>query len=162
MNIKNNTNDVSINNSENQSIGEFLKICRENSGIEITKVANFLKVRVSDIKSLEENDIDKIAKNIYAKGLIKSYAKYLKINNNIIESKISELSLKSNVDIKKHMFVNIGEYNESSPSNDLVINSLIASTIIFLIFMMIFSSIENNVNSINSENIISDIKKIQD
>jgi cytoskeletal protein RodZ len=162
MNIKNLENNEINDEFENLSIGEFLKKKREESNLEISKVATFLKVRINDIKLLENNDIDKIAKNIYIIGLIKSYAKFLKINNNIIDKKISDLSIRSNTENKKHMLLNIGDDNELSPSLDLVFNSLVAGLIIFLTFMMIFSSIENNANLINTNNIISDIVKLKD
>lgn len=162
MNIKNLENNEVNDEIESLSIGEFLKNKREESNLEISKVATFLKVRINDIKLLENNDIDKIAKNIYIVGLIKSYAKFLKINNNIIDKKISDLSIRSNTENKKHMLLNIGDDNELSPSLDLVFNSLVAGLIIFLTFMMIFSSIENNANLINTDNIISDIVKLKD
>lgn len=162
MNIKNLENNEINDEFENLSIGEFLKKKREESNLEISKVATFLKVRINDIKLLENNDIDKIAKNIYIVGLIKSYAKFLKINNIIIDKKISDLSIRSNTENKKHMLLNIGDDNELSPSLDLVFNSLVAGLIIFLTFMMIFSSIENNANLINTNNIISDIVKLKD
>jgi cytoskeletal protein RodZ len=162
MNIKNLENNSLNDELENLSIGEFLKKKREDSNIEIFKVATFLKVRVNDIKSIENNDIDKIAKNIYIIGLIKSYGKFLKINNNIIDKKICELPIKSNTENKKHMLLNIGDDNELSPSLDLAFNSLVAGLLIFVIFVMIFSSIENNVNLINTDNIISDIVKLKD
>ncbi len=162
MNEESQENILNTNEIENLSIGEFLKKTREDAGIEINKVANFLKVRANDIKLLEDNDIDKIAKSIYIHGLIKSYGKYLKINNNIIEKKIQDLSIKSNLEIKKHLLINVGEDSDLSPSFDLVINILIIAFSLFLIFLMIFSMIENNVNLINTDNIISDIKNIQD
>jgi hypothetical protein len=60
------------------------------------------------------------------------------------------------------MLLNIGDDNELSPSLDLAFNSLVAGLLIFVIFVMIFSSIENNVNLINTDNIISDIVKLKD
>jgi cytoskeletal protein RodZ len=162
MNIKNLENNEVNDEIESLSIGEFFKKKREESNLEISKVATFLKVRINDIKSLENNDIDKIAKNIYIVGLIKSYARFLKINNNIIDKKISDLSIRSNTENKKHILLNIGDDNELSPSLDLVFNSMVAGLIIFLTFMMIFSSIENNANLINTDNIISDIVKLKD
>ena len=94
---------------EQLTLGELLRINRENLNIKIEEIANFLKVRASDIALLENNDIEKIAKNIYIPGLIKSYGKYLKISVKIIDTKIQELSLRSNVEVKKHTLLNIGD-----------------------------------------------------
>jgi cytoskeletal protein RodZ len=65
------------NNLEQLSLGELLKKNRESLDIKIQEVSSFLKVRSSEIKLLENNDIEKIAKSIYIPGLIKSYGKYL-------------------------------------------------------------------------------------
>ena len=89
---KNNNNDF-----DQLTLGDLLRLSREKAEIDIKEIATFLKVRSSDIKLLENNDIEKIAKNIYIPGLIKSYGKYLKINSKIINEKIQELSLRSNI-----------------------------------------------------------------
>ena len=50
---------------EQLTLGDLLRINRENLNIKIEEIANFLKVRISDIALLENNDIEKIAKNIW-------------------------------------------------------------------------------------------------
>ncbi len=147
------------NDFEQLTLGELLRLSREKAKIDIIEVANFLKVRSSDIKLLEDNDIEKIAKNIFIPGLIKSYGKYLKINTKIINEKIQELSLRSNIDVKKHMLLNVGDSKNLSPSKEIFFHSLVASIILFL-FFMIFFSLEQKNDLINTENIISDIQKI--
>lgn len=147
------------NDFEQLTLGELLRSSREKAKIDIIQVANFLKVRSSDIILLENNDIEKIAKNIYIPGLIKSYGKYLKINTKIINEKIQELSLRSNIDVKKHMLLNVGDSKNLSPSKEIFFNSLVASVILFL-FFIIFFSLECKNDLINTENIISDIQKI--
>jgi cytoskeletal protein RodZ len=144
---------------EQLTLGELLKINREKLNIKIEEIANFLKVRTRDIALLENNDIEKIAKNIYIPGLIKSYGKHLKISVKIIDAKIQELSLRSNVEVKKHTLLNIGDNRELSPSKEFFLNSLIISTILFL-FFMIFFSLERKNELINTDNIISDTQKI--
>ena len=144
---------------EQLTLGELLRINRENLNIKIEEIANFLKVRISDIALLENNDIEKIAKNIYIPGLIKSYGKHLKISTKIIDAKIQELSLRSNVEVKKHTLLNIGDNRELSPSKEFFFNSLVVSTILFL-FFVIFFSFERKNELINTDNIISEIQKI--
>ena len=144
---------------EQLTIGELLKINREKLNIKIEEIANFLKVRTRDIALLENNDIEKIAKNIYIPGLIKSYGKHLKISAKIIDIKIQELSLRSNVEVKKHILLNIGDSRELSPNKEIFFNSLIISTILFL-FFVIFFSFERKNELINTDNIISEIQKI--
>ncbi len=122
---------------EQLSLGELLKINREKHNIKIEEISNFLKVRSSDIALLENNDIEKIAKNIYIPGLIKSYGNHLKINAKIIDEKIHELSLRSNVEVKKHTLLNIGDDRELSPNKEFFFNSLIISIILLLVFIIL-------------------------
>lgn len=145
---------------ENLPVGEFLKNIRENQAIEIEKVSKFLKVRIKDINYLESNEIDKIEKNIYIVGLIKSYANFLKVNEKIIENKILDLGLKSNVENKRHTLINIGENRDLSPANDLLFNAIIASVFIIIFSLVIINIFNTQRNIISSETIISDIQKI--
>lgn len=151
---KNNNNDF-----DQLTLGDLLRLTREKAEIDIKEIANFLKVRSNDIKLLENNDIEKIAKNIYIPGLIKSYGKYLKINSKIINEKIQELSLRSNVEVKKHTLINLGDDRSLSPSKNLYFNSVVMF-VTLLLFLIIFFSLEHKKEIINTKNIISDIQKI--
>lgn len=147
------------NDFDHLTLGELLNQSREKLEIEIKEVANFLKVRPNDIKLLENNDIEKIAKNIYIPGLIKSYGKYLKINNKIINEKIQELSLRSNIEVKKHTLINLGDDRSLSPSKNFFYNSMIAFVVLSFFFILLFI-LEHKNELINTKNIISDIQKI--
>lgn len=151
---KNNNNDF-----DQLTLGDLLRLTREKAEIDIKEIANFLKVRSNDIKLLENNDIEKIAKNIYIPGLIKSYGKFLKINSKIINEKIQELSLRSNVEVKKHTLINLGDDRSLSPSKNLYFNSVVMF-VTLLLFLIIFFSLEHKKEIINTKNIISDIQKI--
>ena len=154
INNKNNNNDF-----DQLTLGDLLRLSREKTEIDIKEIATFLKVRSSDIKLLENNDIEKIAKNIYIPGLIKSYGKYLKINSKIINEKIQELSLRSNIEVKKHTLINLGDDRNLSPSKNLYFNSVVMF-VTLLLFLIIFFSLEHKKEIINTKNIISDIQKI--
>ena len=154
INNKNNNNDF-----DQLTLGDLLRLSREKAEIDIKEIATFLKVRSSDIKLLENNDIEKIAKNIYIPGLIKSYGKYLKINSKIINEKIQELSLRSNIEVKKHTLINLGDDRNLSPSKNLYFNSVVMF-VTLLLFLIIFFSLEHKKEIINTKNIISEIQKI--
>ena len=154
INNKNNNTDF-----DQLTLGDLLRLSREKAEIDIKEIATFLKVRSSDIKLLENNDIEKIAKNIYIPGLIKSYGKYLKINSKIINEKIQELSLRSNIEVKKHTLINLGDDRNLSPSKNLYFNSVVMF-VTLLLFLIIFFSLEHKKEIINTKNIISDIQKI--
>ncbi|MFM7620900.1 MAG: helix-turn-helix domain-containing protein [Alphaproteobacteria bacterium] len=146
---------------EDYSLGEILKLKRQKLHIEIPTACDFLKVKSRDLIAIENNEIDKISKNIYAPGLIKSYAKYLKINQKTIEHKIKEHHFKSNTENKKHILVNIGEHLELTPKKELFVNCLVISLIIFIFSLSIFSIKNKHQIALGTNEIIDEIKKLE-
>jgi hypothetical protein len=149
-----------INEINKLDIGDLLKKNREILGLSIIDVANIIKVKEKDIFKLENNNIEEIEKNIYIIGLIKSYGKLLKINNKIIEEKLDDLSIKLNIDIKKHTLLNLEENKEFKPSKNLLFKSYVLLFFILLFLILILFVNENNLNLINTNLIISDLIKI--
>lgn len=60
--------------------GELLKKKREESGQELKEIAYILKIRCDYLKAIEDGAFEKLPAAIYAKGYIKEYSKYLRIN----------------------------------------------------------------------------------
>lgn len=58
-------------------IGERLREMRESHGVSIEEAAEDLKIKPSQLKSLEDGDIKKFKDVLYVKTFIKDYAKYL-------------------------------------------------------------------------------------
>lgn len=65
----------------NPSIGERLKSKRLELKLTVEKVSNELKIRPEFIKALEADDYTIFASDVYAKGFIKNYAKFLGLNS---------------------------------------------------------------------------------
>ena len=60
-----------------KEIGEKLKETRESMGITIEEAANDLKIRASQVESIEDGDKDAFKDIFYLKMFIKNYSKYL-------------------------------------------------------------------------------------
>ena len=89
-------------------IGEFLKERRQNLKLEITDVSSYLKVKAHDIEAIENDNLAGVTKHLYVPGLIRSYARFLKLDPKVIEENIRVLPIESNVKNKKHQLLNIG------------------------------------------------------
>lgn len=151
-------NEKFFENEANQlNIGELLKNYRQKHQYEIKEIASYLRVKEEDLLMLENNNIDKIAKNIYIPGLIKTYGKFLQISNVLIEEKLLDINIRSNTEIKKHTLLNIGENNELAPTKNMVIKSSLIFMFIFLTSLIIFFYSKNNQNIINTKNILLEI-----
>ena len=60
-----------------KEIGEKLKEAREAMGITIEEAATDLKIRASQVESIEDGDKDAFKDIFYLKMFIKNYSKYL-------------------------------------------------------------------------------------
>ncbi len=140
------------------SIGQILKEKRQQSEISIADACTYLKVKKIDIEAVESDDFERLSSHIYALGFIRSYAKLLKLDTQIIEEKIKKLPIKSNVENKKHLLVNIGEEEKFSPNKEIFFNALIISILLFLITLSIYNSVEKNSDLITSETLVRELE----
>ncbi|HHY36495.1 MAG TPA: helix-turn-helix domain-containing protein [Firmicutes bacterium] len=60
-----------------EEIGQFLKRMREEKGISLRTVAEETKIRVRYLKALEEGDYANLPGDVYARGFLRSYARFL-------------------------------------------------------------------------------------
>lgn len=58
-------------------LGEILKKTRLSQGIKLEKVASDLKIRITNLKALEEEDFARFPAEVYTMGYIRAYALYL-------------------------------------------------------------------------------------
>ncbi len=73
-----------------KEIGEKLKEAREEHGVSLEEVAEDLNLRVSQIQNIEEGNL-KVFKDIfYLKSFIRSYAKYLGLDDEKIMDEVNE------------------------------------------------------------------------
>lgn len=91
---------------ENTTIGEIFKQYRLQNHLTISDVAAYLKLKEKDISDLEDDLIYDKKPTIFIRSLIKGYAKFLKINNKILEEKLESLSQKRESATKQHLLEN--------------------------------------------------------
>lgn len=60
--------------------GETLKQKREESGKALKEIAQTLKIRADYLKAIEDEEFEKLPVAVYAKGYIRDYARFLKID----------------------------------------------------------------------------------
>ena len=145
---------------EEVSVGQILKNKRQKLKIEIEDVAAYLKMKLRDIEALENDDLSSIIKHLYLPGLLRSYARFLKIDQRIIEEKIKLLHIEPNTNNKKHQLLNIGENIDLTPDNNVFVNFLAISVLLFFILLSIYNFSENKSPIINSDNLVEELKKI--
>ena len=85
-----------------KNIGLKLKDKREENGLSIEEVAEDLKMRPSQISSIEEGKTEDFKDVFYLKYFIRDYAKYLGLDSERILDEFNELTGVLNVVNKKH------------------------------------------------------------
>lgn len=63
---------------------EILKEKREESGKALKEIAHTLKIRADYLKAIEDEEFEKLPVAVYAKGYIRDYARFLKIDPEVI------------------------------------------------------------------------------
>lgn len=64
---------------ETLTFGEKLKKAREEAGLTRQKVAQLLNIQIRYLQSLEEEEIEKLPSDVYTKGLLRKYARFLNL-----------------------------------------------------------------------------------
>lgn len=142
------------------SLGEILRNKREAMRMEIIEVSANLRIKQSDIVAIESDEIAKITSHIYVPGLIRSYAKFLHIEPNIVEEQIARLKIRSNVDVKKHMLMNIGEDDHLSPNKNFLLNAAIATLLMILLLFPLYNHSQNKSDLIKNSDLISQLNEV--
>lgn len=122
----------------NESIGSKLKKQRLLLGINLKVISEQLKIRVDYLEAIESDDYTIFTSDIYAKGFIKNYAKYLGLNSDSFVASYRRDVEKVNLDVKKQTNLN----KSSSKKGSLKINTkllfIFCSTFIIILTVLLF------------------------
>ncbi len=141
------------------SLGKMLQKRRQELKMDIEEISSYLRVKKYDVEAIENDDLSAVTKHLYVLGLIRSYARFLKIDLDKIEEKIRGLSIKSNVENKKHQLLNIGENIDLTPDRDSLFNFLLISILLFLIFLSLYNFYYDKSSLITNNNLIQELEQ---
>lgn len=85
-----NTKEVNTKEDKDITVGELLKKHREEQKLNIADVVFNIKIKYSHIEAIESNSFNKLPGITYALGYIKSYAKFLKVDPNLVLKKLEQ------------------------------------------------------------------------
>lgn len=71
--------------------GAYLRAVRERSGISLATVSQALKITVTQLENIECHRFEKLPALVYLKGFLRSYARYLRVNEEEVVSAYLEL-----------------------------------------------------------------------
>ena len=82
---------------ENLTLGTEIRDARERAGYTIAKVAEITRIRETLIKDIESDEFSSCGGNAYARGHIRTIAKVLNLNADLLIEKFDPINLLLNV-----------------------------------------------------------------
>ncbi|KJS82786.1 MAG: hypothetical protein JM58_13955 [Peptococcaceae bacterium BICA1-8] len=119
-------------------IGDLFKTNRENRGLTLSDVENGTKIRSKYIKAIEQEDFDLIPGKVYVKGFIKSYAKFLEIENNEEIANFLEENIVKTLDIEKN-----GAFQENNQPLTKGLQKKYITIILSIIAIVVLFGVQN-------------------
>ncbi|KJS23427.1 MAG: hypothetical protein VR72_00980 [Clostridiaceae bacterium BRH_c20a] len=119
-------------------IGDLFKTNRVNRGLTLTDVENSTKIRSKYIKAIEQENFDLIPGKVYVKGFIKSYAKFLEIENNEEIKNFLEENIVKTLDIEK-----TGAFQVNNRSSLKGLQKKYITVVLSLIAVLILFGVQN-------------------
>ena len=111
-----------IENNEETNVGKILRARRESLGLSIKEVSSRLKIKDSDIISLEKNDYLALKPELYLYGFVKSYATILKIDDKEVAQYLGQVPKRCNIQNKEYQLVGSdGEKIKNPDKYDFII-----------------------------------------
>ena len=69
-----------------QSLSALLKNRREDLNFSLETVSDQTKIRIEYLKDLEEAKYDEFPSEVYLKGFLKTYARFLNLDNSLVQA----------------------------------------------------------------------------
>ncbi len=89
---QNNGNILMTNqNEDSQTLGQTLKIAREEKGFSIEMISRHTKINTSTLHAIEKDDTDSLPNIAYLRGFVKSYAKIVNLEESLALEKLNML-----------------------------------------------------------------------
>lgn len=118
------------------TVGERLKEKREEEGISIKEISEKLKIKMSYLEDLEENNYDKLPPDVYVKGFIRSYAQFVGFDaQKMVNLYSKEKDIDDKIRNKKNSKRKINKRKKFLISNYIIITPKIL-TVVFSLFIL--------------------------
>ena len=101
---------------ETLTLGEKLKKIRSERRISLTDISRFTKIQLKYLEDIEEGNYEKLPSDVYVKGFLKSYAKFLSVSGgSLIRLYQKERGIKRSLDKNSSNYIKQPEFLNISP-----------------------------------------------
>lgn len=163
---------IQENRKENETIGTYLKRVRSTCGHTLEDVAHVTKINLRYLEAIENDEFSKIPGDTFLKGFLRSYARFLNIDEHELTGKLKEknktesntLKIHTHEEYKKHK----GNGISVTPKNIKIILTTAGGLIVIILLVLFFSSgretstVQSSKNiHVNSNSAVDEVKQIQ-
>lgn len=113
-------------------VGADLKAARERKDLKIDDVAKSIRISSVYIKAIEEGRFDDLPGEAYIVGFIKSYSKYLDLDQNTIFEQFKKESIRSQ---SLALEFPVTRYRENFPTKKIILSSLVIFIISYFVYI---------------------------
>lgn len=118
-------------------VGEMLRRAREEKGLSIAEIANALCIRSTHLQALEQGSYAELPALVYARGFVRSYAEYLKLDPTVVLEQF-RLETANQEQAKDAVYIPANS-NKHMPGKPVIVGSLVAFLLIVLIWNAVSS-----------------------
>lgn len=152
--------DVDLNpehKKNDETVGEFLKRVRNICGYTIEDVANDTRINLRYLDAIEHDDFSKLPGETFLNGFLRSYARFLNIDENEIVGKLKEVKRTDPQSLNRYSVEGYNKDNrrgiQLSPKNIKIVITFAGGLFFILILVLLFGSGRNTSTIRNSQNV---------
>ncbi|MBI5192628.1 MAG: DUF4115 domain-containing protein [Nitrospirae bacterium] len=145
------------NRKENETIGTYLKRVRTTCGHTLEDVAQVTKINIRYLEAIENDEFSKIPGDTFLKGFLRSYSRFLNIDEHEITGRLKEKNKAESNTLKIHTHEeykkNKGNGIRVTPKNIKIILTSAGGLVVILLLVLFFSSGRETTTIQSSKNI---------
>ncbi|PPR77232.1 MAG: hypothetical protein CFH01_01644, partial [Alphaproteobacteria bacterium MarineAlpha2_Bin1] len=136
-------------------VGSDLKAVRNRKGLKVDDVANSIRISSTYIKAIEEGRFDDLPGEAYIAGFIKTYSKYLGLDQNTVFEQFKKETVRTQ---SLTLEFPITRYRENFPTKKIILSCLALIISAYFVYIYIEGGDREVVNNIGAvpERIIND------
>jgi len=126
------------------TLGKYLRSAREARGIDLHEAAQQTRISINYLRALEEEDFSRLPGEVFVRGFLKNYGKFLRLDESQILKKYGELSApKSEAGpvTEKEQAAAGSEHEKKTPRSTTIETILWGSGIVIALILFMFTSL---------------------
>jgi hypothetical protein len=127
------------------TLGQYLRSAREARGIDLHEAAQQTRIGIAYLRALEEEDFSRLPGEVFVRGFLKNYGKFLRLDESQLLKKYAELSAPKSeagpVAEKVPLAIAGSEQEKKTPRSTTIETIIWGSGIVIALILFMFTSL---------------------